>query len=452
MELNSIAYTRRSSIRKVLANFVQIDYILAVNKLHILFLSLLVFALLSYKLTQPFWGHHEFNGVFYGMIAKNYLRYGILQTRGAQVTNLSPTTPSQWSFHTNHPATFPLLLSLFFALFGPYEYVSRLISIVASIVAVVVLGRLISSIFQTPLSWLAAVLILFSPLFLYYGSLPVFEPILFPVVVFGLYIFWKSQRSPRLVLIAVSCILASVIDWPGFWLPVWLIVYELATQKRKRVLLTLLGSIAVALAIILTHQLIAYGSLESVVAVGRYRLGVTSQPYTPIAWLRLLLSRTRAFLGLPIIIASAIGFVVALRKRKRQAFFFLAAALGIGISHIFVFRNVTWYHDYMLYHLLPFVGLALGSLFHALYVKTRSALAVVAVFSVIVLTTVSSTHAFFTALVNLTPHEDCVEMGYQVRRRSELQTFQLTSEKAKECPPFIGFYGEKPFEVKIKDQ
>lgn len=421
------------------------------KKLKLILLAILVFALLSFKLTQPFWGHHEFNGVFYGMIAKNYLRYGYSETLGAQVTNFYPVSSEKWSLHTHHPATYPLMISIFFKLFGVDEYVSRFISITASIIGIIFLVKLVDLTFSTPYAWLGAITIVFTPLFLYYGSLPVFEPLLFPVVVFGLYRYWKDKSSNHLRWVILACVIAPLIDWPGFWLPIWLTMYEILTQKRRRVVLALSASIILSLSILLLHQIIATGTLADIAAVGRYRLGVTKQPYTNIEWIRLLLTRIRAFFGLPVITSAGLGFVYAFWKQKKDIFLFLSITLGLGLSHIFIFRNITWYHDYMLYHLLPFLVLALGAMFQALSTQTRSELVVIVVFLIITVTTATSTNAFFKALVNLEPHKDCVEMGYRVRTTSEELTFSLSSEKAKECPPFIGYYGEKPFIIAVED-
>jgi hypothetical protein len=422
-----------------------------VKKLKLLLILILVFLLLSFKVLQPFWGHHEFNGAYYGMIAKNYIRYGILKTRGAQVNNLYPVPPEQWSLHTNHPATYPLLLSFAFRLFGAHEYIARLISIFASIIGVILLVSLIDAVFKTPYSWLGAIIILFTPLFLYYGSMPVFEPLLFPIIVSGLYLFWTDKNAKRLGLLALICIFAGLIDWPGFWLPIWLIVYEVLTRRRPRVIVALSASIFLSLGILSLHQFITSGTLADLVSVFKFRLGVAAQPYTFYEWFRLLLTRSRAFLGLPIIIISALGLVSTLRKDKADIFFFALISLGMGLSHIFVFRNITWYHDYMLYHLLPFLGLSIGALFYTLFNQSRSVFVVIVVFVVLAVTTVFSTNPFFQALVKLEPHRDCVEMGHKVKESFEVLTFKLNSEKAKECPPFIGFYGELPFSVVVED-
>src|SRR4030042_4900810 len=109
------------------------------SRIQIILISVVTIFLLSYKLNWPFWGHHEFNGVYYGTIAKNYLRYGIINTRGAQVNNLYPTEKTNWSFHQNHPATYPLLIATVFRLFGTTEASMRMVSILASVVGLVYL-------------------------------------------------------------------------------------------------------------------------------------------------------------------------------------------------------------------------------------------------------------------------------------------------------------------------
>lgn len=421
------------------------------NKLHILLLILLVPLLLSYKLTWPFWGHHEFNGVYYGMIAKNYLRYGLLATKGGQVNNLYPAPASDWSFHVNHPATYPLLLAAAFVIFGSSESTARLLSITASVFGIIFLGKFLSTMYKDRVSWLAVIVLLFAPLFLYYGSLPVFEPILFPVVTAGLWKYWATRMKKLPWSVITISFVTALIDWPGFWLPIFLAVYELFTRKRKRFSAFLIGGALLAFLLILAHQAIVTGSaVEALTSVFSYRLGISQQPYTTLAWVRLLLARTRAFWGLPIIVAAALGFLIAFRNNRKLAGF-LSLVLGLSLAHIFVFRNITWYHDYMLYHTIPFVGISLGSLFHSVFAKTKSKILVYILCGFLVATTILATSPFFIALASMHGHKDCIEMGYAIRINQTPLTFRLSEEKAKECPPFIGFYGEKPFGIEAKD-
>jgi len=418
------------------------------TKLQILLVSILVFLLLSYKINQPFWGHHEFNGVYYGMIAKNYLRYGLWATKGGQVNNLYPVPASEFNYHVNHPATYPLLLAAAFRIFAASESTARLVSIVASVLGIVFLGKFITALYKDSVSWLAVVAVIFTPLFLYYGSLPVFEPLLFPVVTAGLWKYWTTRRIKLPWSVISISFLAMLIDWPGFWLAIFLAIYEFLSLKRRRFIGFLIGSLLLAFLLILAHQFLASGSaVEALKSVFSYRLGISQQPYTTLAWVRLLLTRSRAFWGLPIIVAVGLGFLIALRSNQKLAVF-LSAILGLSLMHILVFRNITWYHDYMLYHTIPFVGVSLGSLFHSVFVKTKSKVLVYTLCGFLVATTILATSPFFIALVSMHGYKDCIEMGYAVRISQTPLTFRLSEEKAKECPPFIGFYGEKPFEVK----
>jgi hypothetical protein len=44
-------------------------------------LFLMSAGIVSYKLTDPWTGHHDYNGAFYSLPARNYLRYGYGATR-----------------------------------------------------------------------------------------------------------------------------------------------------------------------------------------------------------------------------------------------------------------------------------------------------------------------------------------------------------------------------------
>jgi len=153
------------------------------SKRNYLLLGILAFFLLAYKINQPFWGHHEFNGVFHGMLAKNHIRYGLIASRGARIANLYPAAKEDWSFHAHRPATYTIFLSFLYQIFGTWEAIARLPSMIASAAGIVILAKFISSVFKkTPFVWLAVLPLVFTPLFRYHGSMPVFEPIKLPAI------------------------------------------------------------------------------------------------------------------------------------------------------------------------------------------------------------------------------------------------------------------------------
>ena len=386
------------------------------------------------RIQEPFWGHHEFNGVFYGTIAKNYVHYGLELTQGAQIVNYVEAAKEDWSLHLRHPATYPLVLASWGLLFGFSEMALRGLSVLASILGMVSLAGLNRSVFKSVWASLAVVPMLVTPLFLYYGSLPVFEPILFPIITLGLWSYWSKRERKIDLLTPLLCGLAVFVDWPGFWLGFWLLVWEIFRKKRSGVIIGIGVSLLISIAIIFGHQWLLTGSMASLGEALVDRSSFGREPFTYSEWIQTLVSRTKAFWGLPILIGVGVGFGWKLRTRDESSELLIVGLL-IGLSHIFVFRTITWYHDYMLYHLLPFVGLGLGSLISVLEVKIKGwwiGLLII----VLTGTTFWMTNPFFIALSSVQPHRDCVESGLQQRGQRELR---LPSRESN-CGTFAGYY------------
>lgn len=387
------------------------------------------------NLNQPFWGHHEFNGVFYGTIARNYHRYGLIQTKTAQVTTAYETTSTQWGYHTHHPATYPLLIYAW-TLFFPFNEVSlRSLSLLASFIGLAYwLGVNKNSFTKQIAAFLSILFVLTTPLARYYMSLPVFEPLLFPLVLIGV-IAWQ-KRQQRLLLAMIF--LAGLLDWPGYWLGLWVMAVSVWRRDWPS-LKSAIGGVVLSGVLIISLQWWAYGNpLEAFIKVGSTRFAFTAQPYTPVEWFKLLLARSRAFLGLPLLLTTLIGTSLLLFRKHWSLVLILG---GVGLSHIFVFRNITWYHDYMLYHLLPLLLVATTSLFHNL--AKHSLWFFLSLAGVLLIIQLSTTSRFYLDLAAMVPHHSCVEFGKRLSQSSQSLTFRGTQEQVDSCPPFIYFYGQK---------
>jgi len=408
-----------------------------------------VFGLLIPRMGEPFSGHHEFNGVFYGQIARNYLRYGLFETKGAQVTNLWRADKTSWSLHTHHPATYPLLLAGVFSVVGESEAAARVVSVIFSMLGVGVLMLLSCEVFGRGKT-LAVLPVSVTPLFLYYGRLPVFEPLLLTFTSLALWAYVKIDYDGKYRWwLMGSIFVLLLIDWPGFWVGAWILAAEALTKKRKEVVLGIVAAMVGAGVIILGHQWLVTGHLlRDFLSVVSVRLGVAAQPYTPSGWLGLLVSRSKAFFGLPVLIAAALGLGLTVVKGSGKESKMLLVALSTGVSHILVFRNIAWYHDYMLYHLIPFAVLAVAGLANRF--DKRGEGSVVAGLSLLAIITVVVTNKFYVDLAAIRPHEKCVEFGERVKESDKVLTFEVWEEEARICPPFIGYYGDKPFEIKTK--
>lgn len=398
-----------------------------------LLLSLGLIISLPRPLNRPFIGHHEFNAVFYSQIAKNYLRLGLVKTKLAQVT-----TPinEPFGYHTHHPPFYPLLLAGVFAFTGVTELSARLLSIVAVLIGLFILSHLsyrLSHIEWSPLFLLPLTVI---PLVSYYSQMPVFEPLLFTFSCLLLYsLVVKNTRL--LYIAAISLIL---IDWPGYWPVLTFLVYGLFNRSYRQFLKPLFFSLVFATIVILLVQYLSYGHpLRDLLEVGSMR--AFAKAYTNLNWLHLLLSRSKAFIGLPILFISA----AALLLKKPL----LTLSFIFGLLHLFIFRNITWYHDYMLYHLLPFLFLALIYFFNFLFKKTTPTIALTCLMALTLLS-FTSTRKFTEALYALSPHRDCYAIAEELGRPVVPPAFMVTVAKKTECPPFITFYADKYANLVVK--
>src|SRR5690606_35129474 len=103
----------------------------------------------------------------------------------------------------------------------------RLMSIIFSGTAIAGLAALNMAFLKKKEAGLGVLAVIFTPLYLYFGSLPVFEALLLPLTAWALYFYW-TRRKFRSEWVSPILVFASVLlDWPGYWLGLWLFLYEL---------------------------------------------------------------------------------------------------------------------------------------------------------------------------------------------------------------------------------
>lgn len=356
---------------------------------------------ISSRLDSPFDGHHDFNAVFYSQIARNYLRYGLVQTKGAQVINSGFAEKEEWDFHTHHPATYPMILAGAFGLLGVHEWVARILSFIASMIGILFLTKLINY------RWII-IPITITPLFLFYSIMPVFEPILFPSIIIILIAFHKQNAK----LLFFSSLFAIFIDWPGYWPPLWILMLEVFKKNRNfAIIKSVLASLIVGTIIILSHQLIISGfSLESLMNIGLYRANVLNEPYSYYDWLKLLVLRIKAFYGIPLVFTTVFGLIITIKEKSNSQLILLTFL--ISISHIVVFRNITWYHDYMLFYSLPFVAICTGVFLNWLKSISKNSVLAPLALIVFIFITFLSTNRFYKDLQTLRENESSAFINF----------------------------------------
>jgi hypothetical protein len=386
-------------------------------------------------ISKPFYGHHEFNGVFYSQIARNYLRLGLVKTKLAQVTTPQDVPQAAWGYHTHHPATYPLILAAAFSVGGVHESTARMVSIIATLISCYFFIKIAEQLGKSPFAALLIIPLMITPLWQYYSKLPVFEPILLPLTL-GFYSAYLAGKQKTLGIFAALLVL---MDWPGYWPIIIICLYEfMTTRKITTTIKHALIGLGIGSLMIIALQWISTGKpFTDLVEIGTMR--VFAKPYTITAWIQTELSRVKAFFGLPILTAIVGGVIISLKNPVMRKMIIISGLAGC--AHIFVFPNITWYHDYMLFHLIPFISIALIALFDQLSVM------IIGVCSLSVATW-WLTKPFYQALQSMTPHKDCYTIGSEARGSATTPTYYLSKDKIGECGPFVYYYADKWVDLK----
>lgn len=175
----------------------------------LLFVGVLI---LSVNLNKPFWGHHDWNGAYWGNVARNFTRHGIFETRLGMIYNVGPATPDNFAYTFHFSPLYPLLLSLFFRLFGISEVTARSLSIILSVTTLFVFYRLIKVFSQNRVALAAIAFWVATPMFIYFGKMPVHD-ILILLLSITSFLFFFTGRKKLSVLFAL---LAQLSGWPGY--------------------------------------------------------------------------------------------------------------------------------------------------------------------------------------------------------------------------------------------
>src|SRR5712691_4960314 len=171
-------------------------------------------------LPRPFYYDDEATGSFYGVLARNYLRFGLTRTHGIPVETVGEPPNGSLFYYPDHPPLVPLLIASLYLLFGVGEWQTRLPTSIATVAATYVLYLLMKRYATDRAALLGAILFAAMPINLYFGGQP--EVVGMPLVLFvlmsvGAYTALHEQpNARRLLLLGGAFIFAGLSDWPAF--------------------------------------------------------------------------------------------------------------------------------------------------------------------------------------------------------------------------------------------
>lgn len=329
--------------------------------------------ILSINLNRPFYGYHDWNGITYGQIARNYLRYGYATTKLAQVENLPVVSPQDFRYDTHFPPAFTIITSLFMRVFGDSHASIRLPAIIASLFSLYLIYRLTLSITASEAAALSATIIaLFTPIFLYFGKNSVHEIFIFPFLLLNTILFHlciTHRQTHHFYLFILTIFTSLLIGWPSYYFPFAAALLGLILTKQKRYLL--LGALPfIAFTIFLLHHYIVTGELfgSELFTIIKYRLNIdplsAKYSFTLSQFVTKFFLFSRNMFTLPLIITSALGLIFVPKYRP------ILILLAMGLIHPLLFQNAGYLHDYLQFPFLGFISIS-TALFLTRFISSR---------------------------------------------------------------------------------
>ncbi|HEY5600936.1 MAG TPA: glycosyltransferase family 39 protein [Patescibacteria group bacterium] len=324
-----------------------------------IFLFILSFSILSINIKKPFVGAHDFNGVFFGQIAKNYFRYNF-ETKLGQVVNADITPKNEWAYHTHHPPLLPLMLAVFGVLFGFSESALRLVPVIFSGFSIILIYLIGKELFSKTVGFIASLLPMGTPLFAYYAKMPVHEPLILTFLLAAIwqYLYWvKSKKSVNYYLMIFFTILGLLSGWPFYYFPILLGLYTyLYNRKNFKQILPIAILPVVFVLLQLIHVKILTGSyLTGIFDAFILRVGSS---FSVLEFLKTELQFLNAFLGKIILVLSLaflINLIISIKNKIKSKQIGLILMFGIaGSLHLIAARNASVRHDYLIFLLIPF--------------------------------------------------------------------------------------------------
>jgi 4-amino-4-deoxy-L-arabinose transferase-like glycosyltransferase len=320
-------------------------------------------------LDRPFhYDDEATGGAFYGIMARNYLRFPWTETHGMPVVTVGRLAGTPLVFYADHSPLVPLLIAPVYKVFGVGEWQTRLPTSIATVLAICVLYVLVKRSGTQRASLVAASLFAAMPMSLYFGGQP--EVLGMPLVLFALltlFAYLHFQREPRLPAFALligSFTLAAVTDWPAFILVPVLVAHFAATRPRRMwPWMLALSAYASAIFTLLYVYIALAANLPWRWMVplleGRAAIGAKAS-FTAREWFHLVWLYNEHHHTLPLLAATGLWLILyGVRVRAAQPGRTVAGLLlAWGALHVLIGRQGVYNHEWWWWPLTPGIAVA----------------------------------------------------------------------------------------------
>lgn len=379
---------------------------------------------------RPFIGHHDWNGVFYSQIARNYLDYGYLFTKFGQMT-------SPGHFYTHYPPLFPFILSLNFRFFGVSDVSARLMTQLFYLAGIFLLYKICLLLKLKKSAALASGMVIFTPMFRYFSRMPSQEALIFFFTLLSLYFLLKKNHWG----FYLSVVANGLTGWAGYFFYPLLFFYNRRLAIKANLILVVVFLFHLLHIYWLTGEFGGGGIFNALLL----RLGLFPQlgliePELPgqFTWVSYMIKEARiltVYYTLILLILAGINFFF---NRKKLTLILLAW----GLSYPLIFSNVVFVHEYFNIYFLPFLGLSVANLVNRFKIKPWLII-------IMALFIFWERNKFYQALITTNAFKPGYELGTLINQtvpQGETAVVANTKEFISSQNIFIEFYADRQIE------
>lgn len=342
------------------------------------------------RLDRPWTGGHDQVGARYSLIARNFVREGILDPPLVQKAwSGRPPAAARDQYMTKHPPGVPLLLAAGFRLAGTdAPWVARLVMMLGALVSLMIVFRIVMRLTDARVAVATVFLMLAAPASIFYGAWV--DPVSWWSIAFVLaavdFWFGGTRPSPRVTLrrapppdgwttagaIAIAWSIAMLIEWNAVFLwPVFLADAAATGFRRRRRSLLLLAVATGAMAVTYRTILPTPGGIATRLAkLAQFDQWSTHFLTTVVGYLRDLVSA-------PLLAVVAIGVIaIAARAARRRVTTFdrvAFALLAFQLAYAFVYPFGNQVHDFCWLYAMPPLAMIAGHLLVRAHDRVRRA-------------------------------------------------------------------------------
>ncbi len=414
----------------------------------VIIILLLSFALLSANIKKPFWGHHDWNSAVYSNIARNYIRYGYLETKFGQVTNTDFQDKDSFSYITHYPPLLSILISISFRTLGQSESSARFVPVIFSFILIFFIYQIGKEIHSKMLGIFASISAVLTPIFLYFGKLPVHDTIVPAVSTLGFWLYIKFVNTKLIkyyIFLIISLIIGGLINWSAFYLAVALVyihTFSNVNFSNRKIYVLIPLSVFIFLLHIMHIKLLGVDSknvLSNVLIRINPYLTADLYGFTIFNYIKQEILWIKSYYSPVIILGGATFFILFLKRtvENRTTFnqILISGMFLYGVIQLAVFSQLSFIHDYMIYYLLPFFILSFSYVTFTLFNKFKKSIIFPVILVSLILFNFLSGLNFTNALLNSAMNK----RGYDAAKI-------IKSETSSKETPFIGSNSYKEFQ------